>query len=163
MLAVWAAAPPSAGGPPARGGEEGTDPRLPAETPVFAFRLGARTYAAPHAAIAGGAVFDVGGGEIFLFRPRDGARTDTTSAYFAPTTGPGHAPRFEQRADRWRDVETEAVFVEGKGFQPPPEGGHVPPLERPLRLAGIDTAWHVWSGSHAGVVLLVAPAGDEDG
>jgi len=163
MLAVWAAAPPAAGGPPARGGEEGADTRLPAETPVFAFELGARTYAAPHAAIAGGAVFDVGGGEIFLFRPRDGARTEPTSAYFASTIVAGHAPRFERRADRWLDAETGAVFVEGEGFRTPPEGVRVPPLERPLRLAGIDTAWHVWSGSHAGVVLLVAPAGDDDG
>lgn len=161
MLAVWAAALPAAGGSPARG-DVGADPRLSADTPVFAFRLGARTYAAPHAAFIGGAVFDVGGGEVFLFRPAGAARTEPTSAFFALLTAKGDGHRFERRGGGWADAETDAVFVEGEGFRPSPAGEDVPRLERPLRLAGVDTLWRVWSAGHPGVVLLAPRVHDDE-
>jgi len=132
------------------------DARLGADAPVFAFELGARTYAAPHAAIAGGAVFDLGGTEIFLFRPREAAGASTTSAYFAIHAGADNGPRFQHVGGQWRDTETGAVFVEGVGFEPADSLDDVPRLERPVRVAGIDTTWRIWSSAHRDVVLLGA-------
>lgn len=59
------------------------DQRLEPKTPIFSFHHGGKTWAAPHAAFAGGRIFDLGEhGRIFLNREEGASLFASTHAFF---------------------------------------------------------------------------------
>ena len=122
-------------------GSEAVDDRLPTKTSVFSFLLGEHPYAVPYAEFEGGAAFDLGEQQVFLYRPSDVAIFHSTVAFV--TQGAG----FEVRDGAWTHVESGARFdAEVERFVG--GGGAVP------RLGGFDTFWFNWSMTHPDTEVL---------
>jgi hypothetical protein len=122
------------------------DDRLPGKESIYSFRAGAKAYAAPHDAIVGGAVFDVDGGTVFLYRSPGADMFASTRAYFAPSGDDADDPVFKQDSGGWVASATGARFDPNTGFSG--EG------KSPERLTGFDTFWYMWSNINDDVVIL---------
>ena len=113
-------------------GAEAADDRLETKDPVYAFRMGGVPYAVPFAAFEGGAVFDVEGTEVFLYREAGWPIRRSSLAY----TGGIYAVLDGE----WGHFPSALGFRRGVGF---PRGGASPPAP----LTGMDTFWFNWSMS----------------
>ena len=129
---------------------EAKDKRLPAKQPVYSFRLEGRPYVATHADIEGGGVFEVEGGEVFLYRPEGSELFESTRAYFLAAHPDAPDGRITRGTARWVDTVTGLVFDETTGFLEP--DAETKPV--PLRLTGFDTFWYMWSNINADTVIL---------
>lgn len=125
------------------------DDRLDAKAPIFSFRLDAVPYAAPYAAVEGGAVFPVKGGAVFLYRRPGAGLFESTGAWFLAGAGPDDVSRAK---DGWVDRRSGAAFTPGEGWSGARDGG-----EPPAPLAGFDTFWYSWANNNAHVVVLGKP------
>lgn len=112
------------------------DRRLPPKEPIFAFQLGGKAWAAPHAAVENGRVLRADEREIYLHRPEGASIFASTEAYrllsrSAPENGSASGKPF--------DLETvRAAARRGEAE----------------RLPGIDTFWYSWVAIHRGSELL---------
>ena len=73
-------------------GAKSKDPRLPDKEPIFAFRLGARSFAVPHRSIEGGWRGEAAGTAIILHRPKGASIYQSTSAHRAGGEGGAGTP-----------------------------------------------------------------------
>jgi hypothetical protein len=111
---------------------ETADDRLPAKEPVFAFRADGKPWAAPHAAFAGGKVFDLPGrkDKLLLHRDAGAAVYASTQAWWVkPETAKG----------KTADELTSAAQAGAAGFEP---------------VEGFDTFWYTWVGVNEGTGVL---------
>ena len=116
-------------------GAEAADDRLETKDQVYAFHLGGISYAAPHGAFEGGAVFDAGGMEVFLYREADWPVRRSSIAYV------GGAGDFARKEGVWIHVPSGARLESATGRF----SGNAP--DRPVPLTGADTFWFNWSMS----------------
>lgn len=125
---------------------DATDKRLAAKTPIYSFRIDQIPYAAPHAVLAGGAVFPVKGGVVFLHRQKNADLFESTRAwYFAGA----RAGDFQHQGDTWINRRSGAKFTPALGWA---DENNKKDAAQPL--SGFDTYWYSWANNNAHVVIL---------
>lgn len=122
-------------------GAVAADERLETRTPIFAFRLADRNYAVPHKRIEGGATFDLGDRQIFLYRPKNAGLFASTLAF--KTNGRG----FTHANGKWTAMDSGCMFD-------PAEGTFEGKNDCPKSLPGFDTFWYNWSLSNPATRIL---------
>lgn len=136
----------SADQPTAEAPAAGADERLPAETPIFAFQWRGEPHAVPHSAFAdGGAVLELDGRRIFLYRQPDDPSDRGTAAFLvAEFSGVEKTPTgwfFNSRNGRTIPFDPQARTF---GV---PESSMAP-------LPGEDMAWSTWSAEHPDTAII---------
>lgn len=124
------------------------DERLPDKEPIFVFKLGLIPYAVPHSVIEGGAVFDLGDHEVFLYRSPGDPVFASTAAYISESTG--EEKRFIEETGQWRDSVTGSTFSNQTGFA----AEKTQETRAAEALAGFNTFWYIWSSTYENVRLL---------
>lgn len=124
------------------GGLRALDQRLPTKEPIFSFRLYGRAYAAPHAEFEGGAVFQIDGNQLFLYRTQGSPIFQSSAAYLIRD---GLVVR---RDSSWVHQPSETAFdADALLF---------PAVDELDPLPGFDTFWYSWSLVQDDVVILKA-------
>jgi hypothetical protein len=125
------------------------DKRLPDKESIYAFKMDDVTYAVPHSAVFGGAVFQLESGkEIFLYRKPESQIYASTYAYVSEYRG--DKSRFVRKDGQWLDSRSRARFSESSGFT----GASDASSDSLVHLTGFDTFWYIWSATHEGVTIL---------
>lgn len=126
------------------------DNRLRDKESIYAFQMDGVTYAVPHSAIFGGAVFRLENGkEIFVHRQPGSEVYASTFAYVSDYEG--KKSRFVHSDDGWVDSRSHAQFSGKAGFAIDQEDSEKGSLGR---LSGFDTFWYIWSATHEDVTIL---------
>jgi hypothetical protein len=112
-------------------GAEASDKRLPTKASIYSFHLRGTPYAVPQSDYPDGEAFDLGDGQIFLYRPADAAVYYSTRAW--------QSSGFERRGDSWYDRASGARFDPARAAFADANGKGPKPLE------GFDTFWYNWS------------------
>lgn len=135
-------------------GLSSSDKRLPDKESIYAFQIDRVPYAVPHSVIEGGAVFDVDGRELFLYREAGVVMRASTFAYVSEIGGEGS--RFARVDGKWLDKVTGEVFSKETGFPVEwTDANNSGEEEKALaRLGGFDTFWYIWSTTHQNVTIL---------
>jgi len=120
-------------------GSETWDKRLKTKEPVFAFRYQEKKYAVTHKKIAGGAVFNLGKLQLFLYRAKDAQMFESTVAFVAEGDG------FQTDGEGWR--WQEVIFNLGARSFP---GGNGPEKLQ----GGFDTFWYNWIWNNPETLIL---------
>ena len=122
-------------------GAEVDDDRLGAKAPIYAFQRGGTAYAAPHAAIEGGALFPAGDGQVFFLHREPGASVFAgTTAWVLPA----------ERAEELASPQSVAEWI-ASGAGDSTTGAQ--------RLTGFDTYWYTWVAVHPDSRLLENASG----
>lgn len=132
-----------ASGSPFRG-IEAKDDRLASREPVYTFRVGDTRYAVPFSAFGGGAVFQAGARELFLYRAPGVDVHHSTLAFEAGEGG------FAESEGVWSHSPSGARFDPAQGVFAGGAGGR----PTPARFEGLDTFWYMWSLTHPETRLL---------
>ncbi len=121
-------------------GLEATDDRLSTKAQVYSFHYNGQPYAVSAKKIEGGAAFDVGGKQLFFYRPKDAAM------YFSSIAVIGD--KFEQKDGVWTETTLGVNFnVEEMRFR----GDDSMKLKA---VGGFDTFWYNWSLTNPDTELL---------
>ena len=123
-------------------GHVASDARLATKTPVYGVRIAGESLAVVLDQVEGGATFDIGDRQLFLYRSIDAALFESTRAFSA---GIGHIVR---AGERWHHVPSGAVFDTVAGRFVSNSGSGPEPLD------GFDTFWFHWSETHPGTRVL---------
>ena len=121
-------------------GDRATDTRLKTKAPIFAFRRDGQSYALAHHTVEGGGVFDVGSGQVFLYRPERSPMFHSTVAY--------HVASGVKRQDgQWIHPLSGCTFDEEvESF--------IGAVGCPQLVSGVDTFWYNWSLNNPATILL---------
>ena len=130
------------------------DGRLPDKAPIFALHWRGKPHAIDHALFAdGGAVIELGGRQIFLYREKDDSHYRSTIALlvteFAGVEKTPGGWMFNTRSGR-----TVPFDVEQRTFGVP-EAAMAP-------LPGYDTFWYIWSLNNPETELVTASKASPD-
>jgi len=120
------------------------DGRLETKVPIYSFQLGEGKFAAPFSAFEEGAVFRVGGREIFLYRPAGVAVFYSTLAF------QGREGEFVRNGGTWIHEPSGARLDPNRG-RFAGTGGAASSVKR---LEGFDTFWYMWSLTHPDTDVL---------
>lgn len=123
-------------------GIEARDRRLETKDPIYSFQLDGRAYAVPFSVFEEGAVFEAGGRELFLYRPKGVAVHHSTLAF------QGEAGDFARRAGGWYHEPSDTPLD--------PDRGGFGGSGSPSRLEGLDTFWYMWSLTHPETEVLLS-------
>ncbi len=105
------------------------DRRLEPKAPIFGFFRDGKPFAVPHAALAGGRVFELESGlRLLLYRRPQASMFASTLAWTVPADAAGAV-----------DALVAAARRAAAGFEP---------------LGGIDTFWYNWAAVNEGTDLL---------
>lgn len=119
-------------------GAEVDDDRLAAKAPIYSFQRGGTAYAAPHDAIAGGALFPAGDGEVFFLRRDPGASVFASSDAWVLSA---------ERAEKLASAQAAAAWIASGAGDFAADAS---------RLTGFDTYWYTWAAVHPETVILGA-------
>lgn len=109
---------------------EVADHRLDAKEPIFAFRLGGRSYAVPHAAVEGGRRFTLDKDRaVLLYRAPGAPLRSSTRAFLVAADAAGEVAAEDLLTAPAGDISAEP-------------------------LAGFDTYWYTWIATNSATRLL---------
>lgn len=125
-------------------GAKAVDTRLETKEPVYTFRSGDQPVAVPFKEFEGGAVFEIDGKQLFLYRPKHVSLYHSTVAFMAVEGV------FEKVEGIWKHTASNLSFDPQRGTF---GGGENQALQR---LPGFDTFWYNWSLINENSTILKA-------